>query len=152
MPSGCSTLGRHQEVVPVYFIKVRTFNPDGLVLRTSSLVHQNLARPHRLVRIHIKFLHTDGTMSAVFRLVVRRVIIIDKVGLPIFIEKERGINACHFGQHNRIRPFAKRILCLHKEVSNPYIGSNHIISLVMRVVGYGRGKNPSTYVLPLHVD
>ena len=45
-----------------------------------------------------------------------------------------------------------RILCLHKEVSGPYIGSNHIISLVMRVVGYGRSKNSSAYVLPLHVD
>lgn len=49
-------------------------------------------------------------------------------------QKERRIYSAHFRQHNRIRPFSKRILSFHKEITGSYIGGYHIISLIVGII------------------
>ena len=130
---------------------MRTFYPNWFVCRLSSFVYKNLTRTDRLICFHIKLLYAYSTVSAIFRFIIRSLIIINNICLTIFIKKERRINTSDLRQHDGFRPFTKRVLRLNKEISGSDIGCYHIICLVIRIIRNSRSKNTATHFLSFHI-
>ncbi len=151
VPIACATLGSHEIIFSVHLIYMGSLTPDRFLLRTTTLIDYNLTFTDAFVSGRIKLHHSHSAVSGIFRFSIGSIIIIDDISLAILVEEECRIYALHFGKHDRIAPFAKRILRLDEEIAITYVRRYHIICLVRRIVGDSRSKDAAAHMLLLHI-
>ena len=89
-------------------------------------------------------------MTTVFRLSGGGVVVYD-VCFPVFVKKEAGIDATHFGQEYRIAPIAfLRVVGGDEEVTSAiYGGGYHVEQSVVRIVLDVRGVDAAADAQPV---
>src|SRR5699024_10045316 len=111
-----TAFGVVQDVLPVHFHHVRTLNPDRLFTDIYSSIYNDLGFPGRLVGFKIVRTNPDGAVPLVEWFTFGRIIIQD-IGGPVIIEKERGVNAAHTVQPHRVGPISGRIVSRNNETA-----------------------------------
>ena len=76
-----------------------------------------------------------------------RFVVIYDISASVLVEKERGVDASHFGQVNGFAPPFGRVFRLYEEISGSHVGRNHVEGLVLFVVSDGRREDASRHVL-----
>ena len=152
MPIACSTFGTHQVVNAVFFVNVRSFDPDWFSGNIHTAIHDNFIRSgNNLVIFHIVFPDFNHAVTVVeFFSTVRR-IVVNHVGFSVVVEEERRVNSVEFQLVN-FTPALKRIFCFYHHVVDVAgkLRGNHVERFIISIVFDGRSVNSGTDACILH--
>ena len=101
---------------------------------------------HHAVAFHVEIVEHDAAFAFVYMSAYRFVVIYD-ISASVLVEKERGVDASHFGQVNGFAPPFGRVFRLYEEIPGSHVGRNHVEGLVLFVVSDGRREDASRHVL-----
>ena len=93
------------------------FAPYGFFFGADAFVDNDFALANAAVGRSIEFDYTDCAVAGIFGSAVGSVVVVDDVGLTVFVEEECRVDALYFGKHYGVTPFACRILSLDKEIA-----------------------------------
>ena len=101
---------------------------------------------HHAVAFHVEVVEHDAAFALV-DVPAYRLIVIHDVSASVLVEKERRVDASHFGQVDGFAPAFGRVFRLYEEIAGPHVGRNHVEGLVLFVVSDSRREDASRYVL-----
>ena len=118
VPCARTSFGAHQVIIFADAVQVWALYPDRILLHMAARTYDFDWVAHHAVAFHVEIVEHDAAFAFVYMSAYRFVVIYD-ISASVLVEKERGVDASHFGQVNGFAPPFGRVFRLYEEISGP---------------------------------